>query len=125
MPKTNDTSAAGTDRADRERKKGAADLLVLALLAERDRHGYELARQIERRSGGELVFHVASLYTLLYRLESRGLIRGRWVEKPGERRRRFYRLTPEGERSLERQRREWRRFVLAVDRVMEPGPEPA
>jgi transcriptional regulator len=109
-------------RADRERKKGAADLMVLALLSERDRHGYELAKLIERRSGGDLVFHVGSLYTLLSRLESRGLIRGRWVEKAGERRRRFYRLTPDGERTLERQRREWRRFVLAVDRVLEPDP---
>jgi len=122
MAKTDDSTEPGTDRADRERKKGTADLLVLALLAERDRHGYELARQIERRSGGELTFHVASLYTLLYRLESRGLIRGRWIEKAGERRRRFYRLTAEGERALGRQRREWRRFVLAVDRVMEPEP---
>jgi transcriptional regulator len=122
MAETANPTDPGAGRADRERKKGTADLLVLALLAERDRHGYELARQIERRSSGELVFHVASLYTLLYRLESRGLIRGRWVEKAGERRRRFYRLTAEGERSLERQRREWRRFVLAVDRVMEPEP---
>lgn len=122
MAKTADTSTSSAARADRERKKGTADLLVLALLGERDRHGYELAKLIERRSGGELAFHVASLYTLLYRLESRGLIRGWWVEKAGERRRRFYRLTAEGERALERQRREWRRFVLAVDRVMEPEP---
>ena len=108
-------------RADRERKKGAADLLVLSLLSERERHGYELAKRIEQRSGGALVFHVASLYTLLYRLEERGLIRGRWVEKPGERRRRFYRLTPQGEKAVEQQRREWKRFVLAVDQVLEPA----
>jgi transcriptional regulator len=122
MAQTTDPLDPGATRADRERKKGAADLLVLALLAERDRHGYELAKQIERRSGGDLVFHVASLYTLLYRLERRGLIHGRWVEKAGERRRRFYHLTAQGEETLERQRREWRRFVLAVDRVMTPEP---
>lgn len=122
MDKTSDARTPATARSDRERKKGAADLLVLSLLTERDRHGYELAKLIERRSRGELVFHVASLYTLLSRLEGRGLIRGRWVEKAGQRRRRFYRLTDEGARAVERQRREWRRFVLAVDRVMEPEP---
>lgn len=116
-----DLTAPSTDpRADRERKKGTADLLVLALLAERERHGYELAKLIERRSHGVLAFHVASLYTLLYRLESRGLIRGRWVERAGERRRRFYRLTAAGKIAVERQHRDWRRFVIAVGQVMDP-----
>lgn len=106
---------------DRERKKAAADLLALSLLEERDRHGYELAKRIEERSRGELVFHVASLYTLLYRLEGRGLIEGRWVEKAGERRRRFYRLTAAGKRELEQQREDWRSFVAAVQRVTRLG----
>ena len=102
---------------DRERKKGTADLLVLSLLEERSRHGYEIAKLIEQRSGGVLVFHAASLYTLLYRLERQGLIRGRWVEKSGERRRRYYTLTPAGESMLGVQRREWLDFVAAVGRV--------
>ncbi|MCH9650513.1 MAG: PadR family transcriptional regulator [Deltaproteobacteria bacterium] len=119
---TNTTTKPPTHRTDRERKKGTADLLVLTLLAEQDRHGYELAKVIEQRSDGLLIFHVASLYTLLYRLEGRGLIRGRWVEKPGTRRRRFYSLTSEGRVSVERQRRDWRQFVLAVDRILEPEP---
>jgi PadR family transcriptional regulator len=102
---------------DRERKKGTADLLVLSLLAERSRHGYEIAKLIEARSEGVVVFHAASLYTLLYRLERQGLIRGRWVEKKGERRRRYYSLTPSGERSLGVQRQEWLDFVRAVGRV--------
>src|SRR5262245_47940385 len=102
---------------DRELKKGSAELLILALLDERDRHGYELARLIERRSGGELKFHVASLYPILYRLERRGLIQGRWVEKSGERRRRFYRLTAEGQTVLDAQRRSWSAFFAALNRV--------
>lgn len=107
---------------DRERKKATAELLVLALLAERDRHGYEIAKRIEQRSGGALVFHVASLYTLLYRLEKRGWIRGRWVEKAGERRRRFYRLTSEGRRALGEEHERWRELVRAVEDIL--GPEP-
>ena len=99
---------------DRELKKGAAELLLLSVLEARPRHGYELGKLIEARSGGRLVFHIDSLYPLLYRLEERRWIRGTWVEKPDERRRRFYRLTPEGQRVLARQRETWDEFVEAV-----------
>ena len=109
-------------RSDRERKKGTADLLALSLLDERQRHGYEIAKLIEQRSGGELVFHVASLYTLLKRLERRGVIAGRWVEAPGERRRRFYRLTPSGKKLLAQEQRDWLSFVRSVERITQPDP---
>jgi len=102
---------------DRELKKGSAELLILSLLEVRARHGYELSTLIERRSGGQLIFHVDSLYPLLYRLEERGWIAGTWLEKAGERRRRYYKLTAEGTRVLARQRRVWENFVEAVRRV--------
>lgn len=98
-------------------QKGSAEMLVLALLEERDRHGYEIAQLIEQRSNGEIRFRVPSLYPLLYRLEGRALVTGRWVEKAGERRKRFYRLTPAGRRTLEAQRRGWRALFDAIDRV--------
>jgi transcriptional regulator len=98
-------------------------MLILALIEERARHGYEIGRLIEERSDGVVRFHIASLYPLLYRLETRGLIQGRWVEKPGERRRRFYRLTPEGRRVLWSERDSWSRFVTAINRIA--GVEPA
>lgn len=101
----------------RDARKGSAEVLILSLLQERDRHGYELAKLIDRRSGGELTFHVASLYPILYRLERKGLIQGRWIEKSGERRRRFYRLTAQGEKTLAAQRRSWHSFVSALNRV--------
>lgn len=102
---------------DRELKKGSAELLILSVLDARPRHGYELGKLIEARSDGQLVFHVDSLYPLLYRLEERGWISGAWVEKAGERRRRYYRLTAEGRRVLARQRQTWEAFVDAVRRV--------
>src|SRR3954454_15542778 len=102
---------------DREMKKGSAELLILSLVEARARHGYEISKLIDERSGGRLVFHVASLYPLLYRLEERGWIAGRWVEKAGERRRRFYRLTAAGEGALQSQRDSWREFVTAINRV--------
>ena len=102
---------------DREFRKGSGEVLILALLEQRDRHGYEIAKLIERRSGGALKLHVASLYPTLYRLERRGLIQGRWVEKTGERRRRFYRITTEGRHVLNAQRQSWRAFFAALNRV--------
>src|SRR3954465_8184447 len=93
-----------------ELKKGSAEFLILALLEHEPRHGYELQKLIESRSKGVLVFHVATLYPLLYRLEERGWIIGRWIEKAGERRRRFYRLTAAGRAALADQRETWREF---------------
>jgi PadR family transcriptional regulator len=98
-------------------KRGSAEFLILSLLELESRHGYELQKLIESRSEGVLCFHVASLYPLLYKLEERGWIVGRWVEKAGERRRRFYRLTAAGRAALETQRESWREFVLAINRV--------
>ena len=100
-----------------ELKKGSAEFLLLSLLETEPRHGYELQKLIESRSKGVISFHVASLYPLLYRMEDRGWIAGRWVEKAGERRRRFYRLTPEGRAILEAQRESWREFVTAINRI--------
>ena len=98
----------------RELKKGSAELIILSIVESRPRHGYEISRFIETRSAGQLKFHIASLYPLLYRLEERGWLQGRWVEKAGQRRRRFYRLTAEGRRVLARQRNTWRTFVTAM-----------
>ena len=100
-----------------ELKKGSAEFLILSLLEHEPRHGYELQKLIESRSKGVLTFHVATLYPLLYRMEERGWIVGRWVEKSGERRRRFYRLTAAGRATLRTQRASWREFVTAINRV--------
>jgi PadR family transcriptional regulator len=100
-----------------ELKKGTAELLILSLIEHRPRHGYEISKLIEARSGGTLNFNVASFYPLLYRLEERGWIQGRWVEKAGQRRRRYYRLTVSGKKILKQQRSVWRDFVTAMNRI--------
>lgn len=106
-----------TSILDRELKKGSAELLILSLLEDQPRHGYDIGQRIELRSRGTLRFNIASLYPLLYRLEKRGWIRGRWVEKAGQRRRRYYRLTPLGRKVLAKQRIGWREFVAAISRI--------
>jgi len=102
---------------DRELKRGSTELLILSLIEYRARHGYEISKLIEDRSGGVLTFNVASFYPLLYRLEQRGLISGRWVEKAGQRRRRYYKLTASGKKMLKAQRSTWRDFVDAIQRI--------
>src|SRR6185295_3206829 len=102
---------------DRELKMGSAELLILSLLEDQPRHGYDIGNLIEQRSKGTLKFNVASLYPLLYRLERRGWIQGRWVEKPNQRRRRYYRLTAEGKKVLAAQRTSWLEFVEAINRI--------
>ncbi len=102
---------------DRELKKGSAELLILSLVEERARHGYEIAKLIETRSEGTLTFKVASLYPLLYRLEARGWIQGTWIERYAARRARYYKLTPAGRKILATQRAGWQRFVGAVSRI--------
>jgi PadR family transcriptional regulator, regulatory protein PadR len=102
---------------DRELKKGSAELLILSLLEARPRHGYEISQVIESRSDGVLKFHVASFYPLLYRLEKRGWIQGRWIEKAGQRRRRYYKLTAAGRGMLKQQRNTWLEFVAAMQRI--------
>jgi PadR family transcriptional regulator PadR len=111
------------DRALAAAKKGSTELLLLALLADGELHGYEIGRQLELRSGGTLAFTLAALYEALYRLEDRGWITGRWVEKAGQRRRRCYRITAAGRKVLAAQREDWARFIAALAAVA--GIEPA
>lgn len=101
-----------------ELKKGSTEMLVLSLIESRPRHGYEIGKLIEARSGGRLTFALPTLYPTLLRLEDRGWIKGRWVERPGERERCFYRLTTEGRRVLAEKRQTWQEYVNAVNEVM-------
>jgi PadR family transcriptional regulator, regulatory protein PadR len=107
----------GSRTVSKEVKKGSADLLILALVEHRARHGYEIGRLIEDKSQGALSYHMGSLYPTLYRLEDAGLVEGRWVEKAGQRRRRYYKLTAAGRKQLASERSGWQNFFLALDRV--------
>ena len=111
------TPHMGTTALERELKRGSSEVLILALLDERPRHGYDIGRLIDERSGGAITFHTASLYPTLYRLEDKGLIEGRWVERAGQRRRRYYRVTAAGRKVLAQQRSVWDTFFGALDRV--------
>jgi PadR family transcriptional regulator, regulatory protein PadR len=105
-----------------ELKRGSADLMILAALEDQPRHGYDIAKLIDDRSGGVLRFHVGSLYPMLYRMERRGWIDGKWLEKTGQRRRRYYRLTPAGRKVLLEQRSSWHELLTALQRVARIDP---
>ena len=106
-----------------ELKKGSTEMLIMALVEDEPRHGYEIAKLIGERSDGVLQFHVASLYPLLYRMEKRGWIKGQWIEKAGQRRRRYYKLTAEGRKVLAAQRNTWQEFFDALNRVARITPD--
>jgi PadR family transcriptional regulator PadR len=103
---------------NRELKKGSPELLILALLEEGDRHGYEIGKLIEARSQGRLHFRIGSLYPVLCRLEDRALIKGRWVEAGTGPRRRYYHLTAKGRKFLQSERETWDAYVSAVNQVI-------
>jgi PadR family transcriptional regulator PadR len=99
-------------------KRGSLELLILSSLEDEARHGYDIGKLLEYRSGGALQFPVSTLYSILYRMEKKGWIKGRWVEKAGSRRRCYYALTSEGTDVLAHQREEWTAFTAMVDRVI-------
>ena len=104
-----------------ELKKGSMEMLILSLVEARARHGYEIGKLIESRSEGKLTFALPSVYPALLRLENRGWIKGRWVEKPGERQRCFYKLTAKGRRVLAQKQENWKEYIAAVNNIMEPS----
>lgn len=110
-------------RALDEAKKGSAEIVILAIVEHENHHGYEIAKLIEQRTAGSLRFTLASLYATLYRLEDRGWIKGRWIEKAGQRRRCHYRITEAGRRVLADQRADWGRLLSALGLVA--GVKPA
>src|SRR5689334_7030081 len=105
------------DPVDAAVRKCSAEVLVLSMIERRARHGYEIAKRIEEQSQGVVRFHIASFYPLLYQLERRGLIKGRWIEKPGQRRRRYYRITADGRAVLAQQRSRWQQFIHAISEL--------
>ncbi len=102
-----------------EMKKGSMEMLILSMLDESESHGYEIGKQIEKRSGGLIEFRISTLYSVLYRMEKSGWIKGRWVEKAGERRRCYYQLTVAGKKMLAVQEKTWREFVGVVNDLLE------
>ena len=99
-------------------KRGSMELLILSTLENRTRHGYEIGKFLEEQSRGRLEFRVSTLYTVLYRMEKRRWITGRWVEKPGERRRCYYKLTSAGNKVLASQKEEWEAFSSMVNQLI-------
>lgn len=102
-------------------KRGSAELAILAVLESEPLHGYEIARRIERQSGGVLHFTLASLYPLLYRMEKRGWVRGDWQTLPSGRERRCYELTVKGKKQLAPMREEWGLFFGALRKLAGVG----
>ena len=101
--------------------KGHLDLVLLSCLRDGSAHGYLISKRLRERSVGEFELLEGTLYPALHRLEAAGLVSSSWTTEAG-RRRRVYRLTPKGRRSLGERAEEWRRFTQTVDTVLEGSP---
>ena len=95
-------------------KRGTAELAILSVLESGALHGYEIARRIERQTRGKLRFTLASLYPLLYRMESKGWLRAEWQVSANGRKRRCYRVTASGKKRLVPLRAEWSELFQAL-----------
>lgn len=102
-----------------DRLQGTLDLLVLRALVRQPMHGWGISQRLQEISRDVLQVNQGSLYPALHRLEEQGLIAARWGTSENNRRAKFYSLTAEGTRHLERERESWREFVSAVGRVLQ------
>src|SRR5829696_6322118 len=99
--------------------QGTLDLLILKSLAHGPMHGYGVGQRIAQLADDMLKVEEGSLYPALHRLEDRGLVSSEWGVSENNRRARFYRLTPRGRKRLGSEQESWRRFVFAVDKILQ------
>ena len=104
--------------SQKELLKGNTETLLLSLLAGEAMYGYQIVKEMEKRSSGYFRFKEGTLYPALHRLEKAGLVEGYWEEVDSVLPRRFYHITTKGEKVLEERLNEWRRFSRAVDSIM-------
>jgi PadR family transcriptional regulator PadR len=104
----------------RELLKGNTETLLLSLLKNQPLYGYQIIKELEKRSQGYFRFKEGTLYPALHRLEAARLVRGSWERLPSAKRRRYYHLTEKGLKLLEEKIAEWQGFSLAVNLVTQP-----
>ena len=105
---------------DKELLKGSTETLLLSMLAREPMYGYRIVKEMERQSDGYFQFKEGTLYPALHRIEKGGLVRGQWRDTSSASGvpRRYYHITPKGQRVLEERLTEWRRFSRAVNAIM-------
>jgi PadR family transcriptional regulator PadR len=104
--------------AEKSLGRNDALILILAVLEDAPRHGYDIAREVERRSGDHLTFNDGTLYPLLHELEAKGFITSHWEGALGERQKRVYSIQVPGKKELETKVSAWRKYSQAVESVL-------
>ena len=105
----------------RELIKGSIDSLLLCLIGQQPTYGYQLIKELEKRSQGYFKFKEGTLYPALHRLEKAGLILGRWQTLSSGRQRRYYHITDKGYRVLVAERSHWQDFLTAMNLIIQPA----
>jgi PadR family transcriptional regulator PadR len=105
--------------------KGIAPVVVLEILSRGPMYGYELDQAIEQQSGEILTLGKGTLYPLLYNLEAKKLIRGKWQDSQSGRKRRYYSITGKGEGELARQKAQLKELTAGLNLVFGGALAPA
>jgi len=109
----------GMDQGAKQLKKGVLEIIILDLLTEKDRYGYEIIKDLTDRSGGYFELKEGTLYPLLYRLNGNGLIENYWGKEMNDAaRRKYYHLTEKGVMTLEKKKQLWKELVHAVNAIL-------
>jgi len=103
--------------------KGSIDSLLLCVIVQQPMYGYQIIKELEKRSQGYFKFKEGTLYPALHRLEKAGLIRGEWQTLPNGRQRRYYHITEKGLNSLVAKRGQWLDFITAMNLIIQPVSE--
>ncbi len=105
----------------RELMKVSIDSLLLCLMSQQPMYGYQIIKELGRRSQGYFEFKEGTLYPALHRLERAGLILGKWQTLPNGRQRRYYYITDKGHKMLVAKRNQWQDFFTAMNLIIQPA----
>jgi PadR family transcriptional regulator, regulatory protein PadR len=100
-------------------RKGSTPLLILSVLAEEPMYGYQIMRELERRSEGYFSMTAALLYPALHQLELDGLLKSDWQDGQGKRKRKYYSITAKGKKALAASQAEWKTFIANLQKTLE------
>lgn len=108
-------------KVNKELLKGCTVILVLSLLERKSMYGYEMIKELEKKSNGVFAFKEGTLYPILHSLEANNLIESYWDENEGARKRKYYRITEDGKKEVKEKQKEWKVFTEAMDQVLWEG----
>jgi PadR family transcriptional regulator PadR len=110
------------EKFERQMKKGVLDMLVLKLLSDQPKYGYQIIQEMREKSCGVFTLRDGTLYPILYRLEEEHFVESKWKQGEGKQvPRKYYEITEMGKKALEEMEQAWNRISGGVAQIMQEG----